>query len=615
MMNTIADLFMGAWSYAFGWTLVHSLWQSVIIFLLVRVCLRLIPVAKSSRRYAIASSGLFLLLAVSVSTFSYLMSQGSGTVPTGAIVHEKIASDTDAGIEGSGVLNSVSAIASAIQQNMHWILSGWMAGFLIFAVRLTGGLLYTHRLRSTAVPLENEWSTYIYSAGRKVGINRLVSLAESAMIATPMVIGYLRPVVLVPVGIFTGLSTGQLETIFLHELAHIKRHDQLINFMQTVIETVLFFNPFAWSLSGLIRREREYCCDDLVILQHGSARTYAEALVQLAETRFSSQVLALSLAENKNQLLNRIRRIMEKSVKPYSGKGRIVLPAVLLIAGLFCISWLGIQGDDGHKSDFLLAEQDTIPTQENSAQYSRKSINTLDEDGQPHEEIIEEFRGDEDLRPLLEKGIPSIPDIPSRVLPPGFAAPGFPRLPMAFDTIPPPLNFNDFEAWEEFSKNFEERFTMDFENLSFFRDHDPIKFMEELENRFGIEGWKDQSTPFHFNLPPETFQQFENFPDAESFKALEQNLQRLEEFHWEHLRNFEREFESDRMRHMGRFQDVLRQQLIEDGYLAEDESIQTLEWDHEIFKVNGKQIKPEDEAKYRDVNNKYLNRRPLDKLE
>src|SRR5690606_16836980 len=106
-----------------------------------------------------------------------------------------------------------------------------------------------------------------------------------------------------------------------------------INFIQSVVETIFFFNPFVWILSRLIRREREYCCDDLVVRRYGSARVYADALVQLAETRLSAHGFALSLAEEKNQLLTRIRRIMERSVNNPSGRNRIIVPALLLAVG------------------------------------------------------------------------------------------------------------------------------------------------------------------------------------------------------------------------------------------------------------------------------------------
>src|SRR5690606_8513761 len=102
------------------------------------------------------------------------------------------------------------------------------------------------------------------------------------------------------------------------------RHDYIINLFQSLLETIFFFNPFVWMISSAIRREREFCCDDEVVRRNGSPLTYAKALAQLEEIRHSKPVFALSLAENKNQLLNRIKRIMEKSAKNYSGRERII---------------------------------------------------------------------------------------------------------------------------------------------------------------------------------------------------------------------------------------------------------------------------------------------------
>ena len=112
--------------------------------------------------------------------------------------------------------------------------------------------------------------------------------------------------------------------------------------MQSFMEAIYFFNPFVWMISGIIRQEREHCCDDAVVKFYGNPLAYVRALATLEETRFSKSGLALSFAQDKNQLLNRIKRIMEKSVTTYSGRERII-PVALLIIGLICASWLTIQ--------------------------------------------------------------------------------------------------------------------------------------------------------------------------------------------------------------------------------------------------------------------------------
>jgi beta-lactamase regulating signal transducer with metallopeptidase domain len=185
-------------------------------------------------------------------------------------------------------------------------------------MRLFGGWLKVQRLRASAIPVEEQWNERLRILARKLKVNQLVLLAESAMTEAPVVIGYFKPMILIPLGMLGGLSTEQLESIITHELIHIRRRDYLVNLLQSVLEILFFFNPFVWVISGIIRREREHCCDDAVIALHGNPLAYAHALTALEEAKLSRAGIALSLAEDKNQLLNRIKRIMEKSVRTYS---------------------------------------------------------------------------------------------------------------------------------------------------------------------------------------------------------------------------------------------------------------------------------------------------------
>jgi bla regulator protein blaR1 len=604
-MTAITDLFTGGWANTFGWTLFHSLWQSAAILLLVQISLRVIPASRSGVRYAVACGGLLLLILGSLVTFISLADYGLAAVPGNRPIHGVALTDKAASGETSAIATAVTHIGGEIQQNMPAIILLWLSGFIFFALRLAGGLLYTHRLKANARPLKNEWDDYIRHLAGRLGIGRLISLAESSAVTTPMVIGYLKPVVLIPTAMLTGLSGEQLEMIFLHELAHIRRHDYLMNVLQSIVEIIFFFNPFVWLISGLIRREREFCCDDLVVREHGSARSYAHALAQLAEIRHTSAGFAIALVGDKNQLLNRIRRIMEKSFIHHPRRNRILVPAILLVSALLCISWLGIQEHRSPEQDSLIAEQDTIlPEKENTARYSRRSIITIDKNGEPHEEIIEEFEGDESLRPLLKNSIPDISAL-APPPPPGFMSPVLPQLPAMPDTIPLPRGLGDEEQWEAFSKAFEENFRMNFDSLFSLRHHDASRLMEKLE-QFGLQDWPQS---FDFSFPHGRFEDLEN---GEVFKELQEELRQFRELNMDHFKHF-KDFGIDSALHRGgRYQDALREALVEDGYLSQGEQIESLEWSDETFKVNGKEIKPADEEKYRALNQKFFNRRPLE---
>ena len=148
----------------------------------------------------------------------------------------------------------------------------------------------------------------ISRSARRLGIVRAVTLINSALVQVPIVIGWLRPAVLLPVGCLTGLSTVQIEAIFVHELAHIRRHDYLVSVFQSIVEAVLFYHPAVWWVSKQIRREREDCCDDLAVKISGDPLAYAKALSFLEEQRGS--LPAAALGANGGVLAMRIKRLL-----------------------------------------------------------------------------------------------------------------------------------------------------------------------------------------------------------------------------------------------------------------------------------------------------------------
>lgn len=150
--------------------------------------------------------------------------------------------------------------------------------------------------------------TKLRELARRMGIARVVELVESSAVTVPAVIGWLRPVILVPASALAGLSPQQLEAILAHELAHVRRHDYLVNLLQTVVETLLFYHPAVWWVSAQVRRERENCCDDLAVAVCGDRLGYARALANLEGLRSPSPRLAL--AADGGSLVDRVRRLV-----------------------------------------------------------------------------------------------------------------------------------------------------------------------------------------------------------------------------------------------------------------------------------------------------------------
>jgi uncharacterized protein (TIGR03435 family) len=184
-------------------------------------------------------------------------------------------------------------------------------------------------------------------------------LLVSALVQVPTVVGWLRPVVLVPVGALGGLPAAHLEALLLHELAHIRRHDYLINILQSVAESLLFYHPAVWWVSGHIRAEREQCCDDVAVSISGDAITYARALAQLESYRPAH--LSAAIAANGGSLANRIARLLGQS-RPAVRTG--LEPGVITVAGLLVVAAYGLFGQSADPPRFAAASIKRNPSRE-----------------------------------------------------------------------------------------------------------------------------------------------------------------------------------------------------------------------------------------------------------
>jgi len=617
---------------ALGWTLLHSLWQGLIVIVVSLLVIRSMPVKWSGIRYLVATGALLVIFFSSVATFVVLNDSVKQVSPEIASLAQQAYPVQSPQTESSYVTGLLLTFTSTLQYYLPLIVLCWAAGTILFTIRLLGGWLTVRRLKASAIPVEDQWNGRLQHLVGKLGISDVVRLAESAIAQAPMVIGYFKPVVLLPLGMLGGLSTEQLESIIIHELIHIRRRDYLINLLQSILEAVFFFNPFVWIVSGIIRREREHCCDDAVIALHGNPLAYAYALTALEEARLSRSGLALSLAENKNQLLNRIKRIMEKSAKPYSLRDRFV-PAILLITGLICASWLTYSsGEKERRLDNLslsgngFTSVDTTIRIEKSGRYYKKSITTIGEDGKPHEEVIEEFDGDEDLHSLLapmdfELTIPPIDAIPLidaisaiEAIPPADMISAMPAIPyfnfdfnITSDTVPLSQwpGFHDARHWEEWGRQFEAQFRENFgcqqKIVTGGNEQEIQQMMKDIEARVDFRSMEEMAEQMNKQSIEDQFHQEEMLAQhAEQMRGLEEQMERWAE---ENARQFAELDRNLQMLEVPSFDFVknLRPELVKDGYLKEDEEIRSIEINDEFIKINGKTIKESDQKKYRDI--------------
>lgn len=316
-MTAVAQLSALPIVHALGWTLLHFCWQGTIVAVLLACVLNLLPLSASKLRYAAGCAALASLIALPLITFAVLLADQQ-PAPRQLIIA------VSAGNPGIAPNSSVAQSAepwsvrceTALNNSMPAVVGFWLAGVLIFLCRLNLGLVATRRWKSTgAEPAAAEHQDILQALRIRLGIKRVVNLLNSARVHSPTVIGWMRPAILLPLGCMTGLSQIQIEAIFAHELAHIRRHDYLVNLLQSVMETLLFYHPAVWWVSTQVRREREHCCDDLAVAVTGDRLSYATALSYLEERR-GGAAPAGALAATGGILKMRIARLLGLSAVP-----------------------------------------------------------------------------------------------------------------------------------------------------------------------------------------------------------------------------------------------------------------------------------------------------------
>jgi GWxTD domain-containing protein len=314
---------------ALGWTLLHSLWEGAAVALALAIVL---SITRSPRiRYAAACLAMLALLAGSGVTFFRLMPRDAG----GPAAVRPLPLAARPPIDDLPVANTrMPWDASDV---LPWLAPLWMAGVLLFQIRCLASWLAAGRLRRTGVcGAPDKWVQRLDGLRERLRMTKPVALLESCLAEVPVVIGLLRPVILIPVGLLNGLPVGQIEAILLHELAHIRRADYLVNLMQTLMEGLLFYHPAVWWISSVIRAERENCCDDLVVATSGDAHEYATALAALAENRMTMREAAL--AATGGNLVKRIRRLLAQpegpraTIAPFLSAGIVIVTCTAVLA-------------------------------------------------------------------------------------------------------------------------------------------------------------------------------------------------------------------------------------------------------------------------------------------
>ncbi|MDX1925166.1 MAG: M56 family metallopeptidase [Pirellulaceae bacterium] len=367
-MNSITE--------SLGWVLIHSVWQFAAVAIVATLVVRCLRRSSANTRYSFL---VFAMATLALSPIATWYAQAPGPVVARGMLSEpsrlerlsakpsrspQATSDDRFEIpfeqQGSAIetesnfttptLNhqpkparlSWNDFKSALRPWLAWIVVLWCLGVIACALRPMLSWFAIRRMRRVGtLPVSNELLDVLQRVSRQLGVTRSVQLFQSSVVQVPVVLGYLRPMILLPISLLNNLPISLLETILTHELAHVRRHDFLINLLQTIVETFFFYHPAVWWLSNRIRIEREHCCDDLVIHVLGNRVEYGRALVAIEQLRNSSGILALSASDGS--MLARIRRIVA-----ISGSNRtasrwspwnIVATSLAIVAMSGLLSW------------------------------------------------------------------------------------------------------------------------------------------------------------------------------------------------------------------------------------------------------------------------------------
>jgi beta-lactamase regulating signal transducer with metallopeptidase domain len=290
-----------------GWTLLHFLWQGAGIAALFAVASAVCR--STSARYALAVGALVLMLVSPVVTFMWLHAQANPAVRTGA---EGALTWAETSTQHATALSGSRAPAAGTRgeqpSGMLWLVEAWFLGVLLLSLRTAGGLILIERMRRKEIkPVGAELYARCMALQQKMGLDRVIRYCECHRLDAPAVLGWFRPVVLLPMRALTGLTEEQIGAVIAHELAHIRRFDCFVNLFQIATETLLFYHPAVWWVSQRIRAEREHCCDDEAIAICGDAVNYARALTLMEKWRTAP---ALVMAANRSPLAERVVRLL-----------------------------------------------------------------------------------------------------------------------------------------------------------------------------------------------------------------------------------------------------------------------------------------------------------------
>ena len=431
MSGAFSSLFSGPLAQAIGWSLLHLVWEATIVAAILAAVLALMTRRSANARYMVSCAALALLpvLALITAVRSYdAPFSGGGQAPSPVLLSSTPITTGEAPVlhlVTTDDATMVQTIAAAARGWLPQIVLLWLAGVTFFSIRLVVSWTRVQKLaREAAQPASVAWQRAVSRLADALQLRRAIALVESAAVEVPTVIGWLRPMILLPASTLSGLTPEQIEMVLAHELAHIRRNDFFVNLMQTLVETLMFYHPAVWWISNRVRDEREHCCDDLAIAVCGNPLQYARALTRLEELRAAQTELAV--AANGGSLMTRIRRLVVSQKESTGGGARWAAGAAVLaviVVLLTLPSLPALAKHDETKDKSKTASKSASKTE--SAEASKSEIevhpdsatNESEAESDSGQSTDADVQNDDDDAP----GVPAAPPAPEAVPAPAIA--------------------------------------------------------------------------------------------------------------------------------------------------------------------------------------------------
>jgi len=332
--------------------ILHSLWQGAILAAAGVVIMMTTRRSGAALRYRLLVASMLLFAVSAAATFLISLEKyrtgSTGGYPA-AGQHATVSDGVNAAVTDFPVAGQLSAeqilfrLLDYLNAHAEFIVAGWLLIVLLKMLQLTAGFYHLQGLRTKKITYTGpDWQGRLDGLAARLGLTATVRLAESGLAKVPMVIGHLKPLVLLPAGMLMALPPQGIEAILLHELAHILRRDYLVNLLQSLLEIIFFFNPAVLWISGLVRAERENCCDDLAVAHSGSKAAYIEALVFCEEQTGAGLPYAMAFAgmgSRKYGLLHRVKRMISGDQAYLNVRDRLLLLIMVLSTVLLTVSF------------------------------------------------------------------------------------------------------------------------------------------------------------------------------------------------------------------------------------------------------------------------------------